>query len=98
MKQDIDYFDMISPYRANAIRALQELIRINSVYDEKTITETAPYGIGVEKALKYIGMLARQYGFTVDYCDHRVTEMTYGKGEKLISIFAHADIVPIGSG
>ncbi len=98
MNKDIDYVELTNPYRANAVRALQEIIRINSVYDEKTISSTAPYGSGVDKALKYIGGLARQFGFEVDYCDNRATEMTFGKGEKLISIFAHADVVPVGSG
>jgi len=98
MKQDLDYIELTYPYRKNAIRALQELIKINSVYDEKTISTISPYGSGVDQALKYIGRLARQFGFEVDYCDNRLTEMTFGKGEKLISVFAHADVVPVGSG
>ncbi|NMV82601.1 MAG: M20 family metallopeptidase [Erysipelotrichia bacterium] len=97
MKQDLDYIELTNPYRKNAIRALQEMIKINSVYDEKTISNLSPYGSGVDQALKYIGRLARQFGFEVDYCDNRLTEMTFGKGEKLISVFAHADIVPIGN-
>ncbi|MFA5421220.1 MAG: Sapep family Mn(2+)-dependent dipeptidase [Bacilli bacterium] len=97
MKTSLDFVDLTTPYRANASRALQELVRINSVYDEKSITASTPYGAGVEKALKYVGRLARQFGFEVDYCDNRVTEMTYGKGEQLVSIFAHVDVVPVGS-
>ena len=98
MKQDLDFIELTNPYRANAVRALQELIKINSVFDEKSASSTAPYGAGVEKALKYVGRLARQFGFDVDYCDNRATEMTFGQGERLISIFAHADVVPVGSG
>jgi len=96
--KEIDYIELTNPYHANAIRALQELVRINSVYDEKSSSEATPYGTGVDRALKYIGRLARQFGFEVDYCDNRATEMTFGKGEKLISIFAHGDVVPVGSG
>ena len=98
MKQDLDFIELTNPYRANAVRALQELTKINSVFDEKSASSTAPYGAGVEKALKYVGRLARQFGFDVDYCDNRATEMTFGQGERLISIFAHADVVPVGSG
>ncbi|NCA95662.1 MAG: hypothetical protein EOM74_01645, partial [Methanomicrobia archaeon] len=93
MKPEIDYLELTNPYRFNASRTLQEMVRINSVYDEQSISAMTPYGAGVEKALKFIGRLARQYGFDVDYCDNRVTEMTFGKGERLISIFAHADVV-----
>lgn len=97
MKPELDYIDLTRPYHVNAVRALQEMVRINSVFDESTVAPTSPYGAGVEKALKYIGRLGRQFGFEVDYCDNRVTEMTFGKGERLISIFAHADVVPTGS-
>ena len=97
MTPEIDYLELTNPYRFNASRTLQEMVRINSVYDEQSISAMTPYGAGVEKALKFIGRLARQYGFDVDYCDNRVTEMTFGKGERLISIFAHADVVPVGN-
>ena len=29
---DIDYIELTNPYRANAVRALQELTKINSVF------------------------------------------------------------------
>lgn len=98
MQNEIDYVELTNPYRSDAVRALQEMIKINSIYDEGSISTDAPYGQGVEKALKYIGRLARLYGFDVDYCDNRATEITFGKGEKLISVFAHADVVPTGNG
>jgi len=94
----IEFAELTSPYRANATRALQELVRIDSVYDEKTISPATPYGAGVEKALKYVGRLARQFGFDVDYCDNRLVEISYGKGDNLIAVFAHADVVPTGLG
>ncbi|NCA97088.1 MAG: Sapep family Mn(2+)-dependent dipeptidase, partial [Bacteroidia bacterium] len=97
MNKEIDYVELTNPYRNNAIRALQEMVKIDSVYNEASVSPLTPYGVGVEEALKYIGRLARLYGFDVDYCDNRATEITFGKGEKLISIFAHADVVPTGS-
>ncbi|MFA5481014.1 MAG: Sapep family Mn(2+)-dependent dipeptidase [Bacilli bacterium] len=95
--KETDYVELTRPYYENATRALQEMVRINSVYDEKSASQEKPYGQGVYDALRYIAHLGRQFGFEVDYCDNRVTELTFGKGERLVSVFAHADVVPIGN-
>ena len=40
-------------YEKNALVALQQFIRIPSVYDAKTAKEGAPFGADVKKALEY---------------------------------------------
>ena len=94
----IDFTKIVKPYYKNAVIALEELIKINSVYDQATISTSAPYGKGVKKALNYIAELGELFGFEVDRCDNYLSELTFGKGDKLISVFAHADVVPSGHG
>lgn len=76
------------------IEELMKFLSINSVYDESTVSEKAPYGEGVAHALGYVAELGKANGFEVDTCDGHATELTYGDGDKVIGIFAHADVVP----
>ena len=82
-------------YAKNAEKALQELVKKKSVYDPTTIAEGAPFGAGVKSALDYVGTLASEYGFQVDYCDGYATEVSVGEEGPLIGVYAHSDVVPI---
>ena len=88
------YKDFILEQKDNMIEELMRFISYNSVHDESTVAEGAPFGIGVRNALEYVAKLGEQHGFEVDRCDGYCTELTIGKGEKMIGIFAHADVVP----
>lgn len=88
------YQTLTKPYQEKAIQLLQEWIRIPSVDDSTRSSKGKPYGEGVYQALQYIGKIAQQDGFEVDYCDGHVTEISYGKGP-LIAVYAHADVVPV---
>ncbi len=90
----MNYEQLIKPYKDEMVETLTEFVSIPSVYDEKTKTSVMPFGENVDKALKFVGKLGEKHGFSVDYCDGYATELTIGKGEKLIGIFAHADVVP----
>lgn len=82
-------------YYKNAIASLQELVHIQSVYDEKTVTPEAPYGEGIKKALDFVAKLGEDYGFRVDKCDGHATELVFGDGPKTIGVYAHSDVVPV---
>ena len=82
-------------YYQIGVMALQELVKRNSVYDEKTIAKDAPYGEGVKSALDFIAKLGKDYGFAVDTCDGHATELSFGEGDKIIGIYAHSDVVPV---
>lgn len=77
-----------------AIDSLKKWIQIDSTFDESTVTELAPFGKGVQKALEYIASLAEKDGFNVDRCEGYCTEISYGEGP-LIAIYAHCDVVPV---
>jgi len=90
----MEYKLLLKLYEEEMLKVLKDLVAIPSVYDEKSKTKSKPFGENVDKALKFVGKLGESLGFSVDYCDGYATELTIGEGDKLISIFAHADVVP----
>ena len=86
--------ELSKKYFEKAVYSLKNWIQINSIYDESTKTKDMPFGKGVSDALKYIGELALEDGFDVDYCEGYCTEISFGNGP-LIAIYAHADVVPV---
>lgn len=78
-----------------ALTNLSKWININSIDDSDHALEGKPFGEGVYQALHFIADLARKEGFEVDECDGYCTEIILGKGNKLISLYAHADVVPV---
>lgn len=91
----MDYKKLVKPYQKEMIDILIEWLKIDSIYDESTIQKGMPFGKGVYNALQFIGKVGENQGYKVDYCDGYATELTIGSGKKLISIFAHADVVPV---
>jgi succinyl-diaminopimelate desuccinylase len=81
-------------YTKNAERALQELVKIPSVYDEGSKKEGQPYGAKIKEALDYVAKLGTDFGFAVDKCDGYCTELSIGEGGNLVGIYAHSDVVP----
>ncbi len=92
---DTDYRKLVDPYKEDALETLRHYIEIDSVNDQSTVSEKAPFGAGVAKALDYIAGVGERMGFTVDRCDGYCTELTYGEGEKTFDVYAHCDVVPV---
>ena len=84
-------------YHDELIENLGKFVAINSVYDEKTVSKENPFGKGVSSALDFIAKLAKKDGFEVTNYANKVVEITCGEG-KNITILAHADVVPEGTG
>ena len=78
------------------VQELCDWVKINSVYDEESISENMPFGKGVYVALDYIAYLGEKYGFNVDRCDGYCTELSIGEGDDIVMIMGHADVVPTG--
>lgn len=91
---DTEYRALVNEYLKPAEEALIEFLKINSIFDEETVSKEHPFGSGVENALKFLAELGEKLGFEVDRCDNYVTELSYGRGE-LLDIYAHADVVPV---
>ena len=92
------YQELTKPYQKEMLQSLKEFVAIDSVYDESTVSEENPFGQGVSNALKYIENLARKDGFIVNNYDNKIVEILTNEEEKNISILAHADVVPVGTG
>lgn len=97
MKKSI-YEKMTAKYQKPLLKTLEEFMAINSAYDEESVSEKDPFGIGVSTALNYVADLAKKDGFNVNVYDNKVVEILYGSGKKNLVIMAHADVVPAGTG
>ena len=91
-------YDVITKqYHDDLLKNLSEFVAINSVLDEETISKENPFGQGVTNALTFIANLAQDDGFEVRNYANKVVEIICGEG-KNITILAHADVVPAGTG
>lgn len=72
---------------------LIELLKIKSIYDEKSVSLDMPYGKGVHDALLFMSNLATKSGFEVTNYDNKVISFEIGSGEKRIDIASHLDVV-----
>lgn len=92
------YDKLTAKYQKPLLKSLEEFVAIDSSYDPVTVNETNPFGAGVSDALNYVTNLARKDGFEVTNYDNKVVEIIYGRGNKNLTIMAHADVVPAGDG
>ena len=92
------YKKLTASYEAEMMENLKKFIAIDSTYDESTVDEDNPFGKGVSKALQFIAELARKDGFIVNNYGNYVVEILTNELDKNITIMAHADIVPVGTG
>lgn len=92
------YSKLVAPYKQEMLKALKELVAIDSTYDESTVDEVNPFGVGVTNALKYVEQLAKKDGFVVTNYNNMVVEIFTNDLEPNVTIMAHVDIVPVGTG
>lgn len=82
--------------KEDIVRSVQEAIRIRSV--EGTPKEGMPYGEGVHRALEQCMNLSESLGFRTVNVDNRLVYAEYGRGDEMVAVLGHLDIVPEGSG
>lgn len=75
---------------------LTKLISIPSVGG--TAQEGAPYGKAPREALAFFLDEAQKAGFRTGVTGERAGWVEFGKGDKLIGIICHLDVVPVGDG
>ncbi len=81
-------------YESNCLASLIELVRKQSVYDESSITDLAPYGKGVKSGLDTLEKFGKEFGFKTRNIDGHAVEISSGEEGPLIGIYAHCDVVP----
>ena len=97
MEKDF-YKKLTASYEAEMMENLKKFVAIDSTYDETTVDDKNPFGKGVSKALQFIADLAKKDGFIVNNYGNYVVEILTNELDKNITIMAHADIVPVGTG
>lgn len=94
----IPYKEKIHSYIQNnkdeILNTLKELVKIPSVRGKAE--EKAPFGKACREVLEYTQKLYRENGFETELDENGGYLLSYyGKGEKSLGIFAHADVVPV---
>ncbi len=92
------YDKLTAKYQKELMKTLADFIAIDSTYKEESVSEKDPFGVGVSAALNFIYEVAKKDGFEATVYDNKVTEIIYGRGDKNLTIMAHADVVPPGTG
>ncbi|HWK23760.1 MAG TPA: dipeptidase PepV [Ureibacillus sp.] len=92
----MDWLKLAESRKEELVSELQQLIQIESVLDQETASETAPFGEGPLKALQFMLSLGEQQGFTSKNIDNVAGHLEMGSGEELLGILCHVDVVPVG--
>ncbi|WGD98915.1 dipeptidase PepV [Bacillus safensis] len=80
------------------IKDTQSFLQIESVLDEEGGKEGKPFGEKVDDALQYMLKKGEDEGFTVKNVDGYAGHIEYGKGEDIVGVLCHVDVVPAGDG
>jgi succinyl-diaminopimelate desuccinylase len=84
--------------RNDLIADTQKLLRIKSTLDESESTPDIPFGPGIKEALDFMIQLGEKDGFITKNVDNYGAHLEMGKGEELLGILGHLDVVPEGEG
>ncbi len=99
MKKKTIYEQMTEKYESLLFENLKPFVAIPSVYSDETKDEQNPFGKEVSRALDFITQLARKDGFKATNYDNMVVEIIAGdESTKNVTVMAHADVVPEGTG
>lgn len=89
--------EYIDSHKGEIVGMLKELVRIPSVRGEAL--PNAPFGSECAAALEYAKTIYEKSGFECELDAEGGYLLSYfGKGEKSLGIFSHADVVPVGEG
>ena len=99
MKKKTVYEEMTEQYEPLLFKNLAPFVAIPSVYSDETRDEQNPFGKEVSRALNFITELARKDGLKATNYDNMIVEIIAGdENTKNVTIMAHADVVPEGTG
>lgn len=85
----------IENYKNEIIKTTQELIQIPSTHSNSD-DPSKPFGENINKSLEYMLDLGNKLGFRTKNIDGYCGYIEFGKGDELIGIIGHLDVVPEG--
>jgi succinyl-diaminopimelate desuccinylase len=92
----MDWYKIAKERQPELLQELVELLQIESVLDESTATEEAPFGKGPLQALQFMFEKGEQAGMNVKNVDNMAGHIEMGEGEDILGILCHVDVVPAG--
>jgi succinyl-diaminopimelate desuccinylase len=95
---NINWIEEVHKRKEALIRDTQAFLQINSVYDNESIGEGAPMGLGIAEALKFLLYKAQEDGFNTRDIDGYAAHIEYGEGQDIVGVLCHIDVVPEGEG
>ena len=90
--------EKVQQYEDQIINDLKGLLSIESVRDDSKASTETPVGPGPREALDYMYEIAQRDGFSTHDVDHIAGRIEAGKGEDVLGILCHVDVVPAGEG
>ncbi len=90
----MDFLQLAKKHEQDMIHDLMELIKIESTLDETTISENAPFGEKVRKALDWMLAKGQLDGFEITDYDGYAGVLSFGDQPQSIGILGHLDVVP----
>lgn len=95
----MNWNEEVEKRRESLIKDTQEFLQIKSVLNEDSKTSDAPFGEGIHKAFSHLLHLGEEAGFTTKNVDGYAGHIELkGKGEEVVGILCHVDVVPEGDG
>ncbi|MBG9983101.1 dipeptidase PepV [Aerococcaceae bacterium DSM 111020] len=95
---NINWLNEVEQRKEALLEDLFRLLRIDSVRDDENATEDAPVGPGPKRALEEFLAMAEEDGFKTKQFGPWAGHLEIGKGEEILGILGHLDVVPAGSG
>lgn len=92
MQQEIN--ELVEQDRGQLIECVVASVRIPSVKGEACLGK--PFGVEVDRALEHALGVAEDLGFQVGRLDGYIGWVDYGRGDDLVGVLAHVDVVPPG--
>ncbi|MGX7419129.1 dipeptidase PepV [Carnobacterium gallinarum] len=94
----IDWKKEVEARKDDMFADLFTLLRIDSVRDDSKATEDAPVGPGPKEALLKFLEIGDRDGFVTKNVGNLAGHIEYGAGDETLGVFAHVDVVPVGTG
>lgn len=88
----------VKEYEKDIVKDLKGLLSIESVRNDAESNVDEPVGLGPKKALNYMYKLGERDGFSYKDIENIVGRIEAGKGDDLLGVLCHVDVVPAGAG
>ena len=98
IENKIDSF--VDKNKQSIINVIKELVKQNTIFDEKTLSHETPYGVNIDKGFKLCKSIFKKFGFT-DCIKDKKNKFIYVNYEKhdpkkpLVLFAIHIDTVPV---